>query len=340
MEISECFLNSINESVLEVHNKKVLEIVRNKICNYWGQSTKGLFPGVQPVSLERKDIPKLGLPYVVCAKLDGERFFFFSTNIDSNRLHFIVNRNFNIYIVNQNIKEGADEGSDEGADEGSDTLLDGEVLDNQFVIHDCIVVNGKNVMRLNWEMRYHECDKFLNKYNYSEKFSFRICMKKFFHLNQITQLFVEMEKDNVKNDGIVMYPINEPVGYRTQYTLFKWKYKHTIDFQIIRNGKMYDLYCTDRLKKVKFGSVTEDKMVFLQPLVDNQIVEFIVESENTFIPMKIRNDKSTGNSLFTTNKTILNKMENITKQEICALFNNTTDTPTGNIDDDYVKLEY
>jgi hypothetical protein len=328
MEISKCFIKSIDEPVLVVHNKKILEIVRTRICKYWGTTRKLIFPGVQPVSIERKDLLSLiSTPYTVCAKLDGERYFFYSTIIDSNRLQFLINRNFDVYIVDQNF-----------ANLCGDTLLDGELIDNQFVIHDSIVVNGKNVMNFDWDSRWMECDSFLNVlYSYDKDLcSFRICFKKFYKMNQINQLFNDMEKEKIKNDGIVMYPINDPVGYRTQFNLFKWKYKHTIDFQVSRHGKEYFLYCFDKHSIVKFGSVPEESMLFLQPLVDNQIVEFVVESNNTFTPMKIRNDKSTCNSFFTASKTVLNKMENITHEELIGIFNQSD----SDSDSEYVRLEY
>lgn len=309
-----------NKHVHKIESKEAVDFLKKKILFYWKEESEGkqFFPAPQPVSIERKDFEILKKEvYVVCAKLDGERFLFYSTKIPVNffskkskkiSINLLVNRKFEFFIIDQFFKTELDE-----------TLLDGEILDDQFVIHDSIIINGINLKKENWDIRWKTCDDFIvTNYIFNEKSTFRMCLKKFYYLNHISELFKEIKKENIKSDGIVFYPVNKPIKYKTQNDLFKWKPpgKHTIDFKIRKNGENLDLYVYNRQKDQLFASIPLSRITY--PIKDNMVMEFTVK-DNTFYPFKIRNDKKNSNNYYTAKKTMLNVRENITEKQLCRL---------------------
>ena len=312
-------LECIDKQVLKVASKEANKFLKKKILSFWDEErqTKEFFPAPQPVSLEKKDFETLRYkPYVICAKLDGERFLFFTTKIPQTffskkskmlKMCFLINRKFEFFIINQDFNENIEE-----------TLLDGELIDNQFVVHDSIIVNGVLLKNKKWEERWRTCDNFITNI-YKRGKEFRICLKKFYLLKDIKELFYEIKKENIKSDGIVFYPMNEPIKYKTQDDLFKWKpkEKHTIDFKIKIVDNFIELYVYNRKQDQLFSKIPLNRVTY--PLNDNMILECTINN-NTFYPFKIRNDKKNSNNYYTAMKTLLNVKENITENQLCTSF--------------------
>lgn len=318
-------IEGVDKQVYKLTTPAACFYLKKKICSYWKETNERyLFPGPQPVSIERKDFETLRKEkYVVCAKTDGERYFLYCTTIPVTferkkcikiKICVLVSRNFDFYIVTQKfINEKI---------YTKDTLLDGEIIDNKFVIHDSIILSGDNVKETNWENRWTKCNEFLNNfYKQNETNTFEIHLKKFYHLNSIGSLFDEIKELKIKSDGVVFYPMDLPVKYKTQYTLFKWKPpgNHTIDFKIVKSGTIYELFVFHKGHDKKFSEIPESRLFMLGQVKSDIIVEFEVRKKD-FFPVKIRTDKTRSNSYLTATKTILNARENIKQTELCDLF--------------------
>lgn len=297
----------------------------DQILSHWkGEEydNKKRFPGAQPVSIERKNIHFIKRnKYVVCAKLDGERFFLYSTQIPENleepegkqvNISFIINRNFEFFIVTIQWSENVYKNK---------LLLDGELIGDEFIIHDSIIVNGENVKNKNWDIRWKTTNKFLvNQHTHSSKNSIKPKLKKFYTTSQIANLFNEIKIKKIKSDGIVFYPIEKPVKYRNQPDLYKWKPPghHTVDFKVIIKDLNVHLMTWSRGKDYEYTKIQLSDFPF--DIKNGDVVEFNYNNK-MFIPLKKRNDKPVGNNLYTIRKTLLNIEENITQNDIIKILN-------------------
>lgn len=318
---------NISKPVYKIVTSELNKLLTTHLLSYWKGEEKDnqvRFPGAQPVSIEKRNFSQLKKePYVVCAKLDGQRYMLYTTEVYSNlndansekiKVAFLVNRLFEWFIVCQNFKETA----------YKDSLFDGELIDDKFIIHDTIAINGENIKNEPWETRWVKCNQFLvHHYFLSENNTFQIQLKEFFHFNQIKSLFQKIRKDNIKSDGIVFYPMKDPVKYRNQENLFKWKPpgKHTIDFKINIIQDKVKLMTWGQGKPIEFDEVSLETFIEqgFEPQSE-EVYEFIGVKGN-FKPIIHRKDKPVGNSLYTVRKTLQNIRENITEQDLIQLSN-------------------
>lgn len=289
-----------------LETEKTIFHYQKRICRYF-HTNKLTFPAPQPVSIERKDLNKL-VDYVCCHKLDGERFMLWTIKDSetNDNLSFLIDRNFKFYKVFQKFSDSSYE---------KESLFDGELIDDVFVIHDAFVVEGINLMQKDFIARYKTCHSFIDKnWKPIPIKSFSICLKKFYPIKEIKNLF---DETNYKCDGVVFYPIKESVGCRTQFSLLKWKEHHTVDFKIRHcdDKEKTELLTWDNGSMVVYETIDSIKDSF----PNDSIVEFEF-MDGKFKPLKQRVDKSHGNSLFTIKKTMLNIRENITKKELIDRF--------------------
>ena len=307
----------------KITTKELTDLLSKEINEYWKDEQRDnviRFPGSQPVSIEKRSFSQLKKePYVVCAKLDGERYMLYLTEIpadlskpDGNKLKvaFMVNRRLDFFIITQQFSDDSYK---------KKTLLDGELIKNKFIIHESISLAGNVVKTKKWEERWRPTDIFLQKhYKMQENETLRISLKKFYHFKNISHLFKEIEEKQIKSDGIVFYPMNDPVQYRTQNNLFKWKPPghHTVDFKINVENDNVELITWGRGEPIVFETMNKNPFlqVGINPKTD-QVIEF-KGTKGNFIPLIIRKDKPVGNNLYTVRKTLLNIRENITKENL------------------------
>jgi hypothetical protein len=321
----------------KITTKQLSDFIFNEINNIWkGEQFDDTprFPGAQPVSIEKKDFTTIkGENYVVCAKLDGERYFLYTTKIPLKlcdigkpvtssfvNINFLMNRKLEIFIVDSSWSDRAYTGK---------CLFDGELIKNEFVIHDSIIVGGENIKNKSWDYRWKCANEFIMKnYNSNGKNTFGIRLKKFYTTNNIQGLFNEIQNEKIESDGIVFYPMKDPVKFRNQPNLFKWKPPghHTVDFNVKIVGNQVNLITWHQSEEKVYRSLNIDDFKDF-PIENNDIVEFRVDqlshSKNApviFIPILKRNDKPNGNNLFTVRKTILNAVENIQEQDLINEF--------------------
>ena len=114
------------------------------IHKVWEQS---IFPGPQPISIERKHFPILkGGEYVVCEKTDGERHMLVALMFEGKKKCVFVNRSFKCQVP-INLKKSAYDG----------TILDGELYENVLMVYSGCIVCSEMVWNLDLHKRMDAC---------------------------------------------------------------------------------------------------------------------------------------------------------------------------------------
>lgn len=344
-------------SIHKIIDYETINYLKKSILNIFG-IVKGndSFPGAQPVSLELKDLSIIKGDnksdnkdgnncdsnncdnkgeYLAGAKLDGERFFMYACQIpkdlnckninDVHNVTLLVDRTFSFYVIRQ--------GWIHINGYKKNILLDGELVrinnKTNYFVHDVMIVEGNNVMDKDFKSRIGLFERFMKggRWKSTEKINtFPISLKKFYDISELQQL-IDSNLFKSYSDGIVFYPINEPIQKRTQFTLFKWKPPghHTIDFKIhFSVDEQYHL--VNCVELITWDPKLQKEFVYTkiyntcEEFPDNSIIEFDVQlnelDEIVFYPLKQRIDKSQGNSKFTIERTIHNVRENITLETL------------------------
>ena len=315
--------------------KLTAEILKEKIMKecerlFGFQLKRGYFPGPQPVAIEKKDISHIR-DYVICEKTDGERGILILINIDNKPMCFIINRNNDFLFLNLSFKREVYEGS----------IFDGEIIKTKkgewnYLIHDCMIYNGRSFMKINHELRYSAIIDFIVKrytnkstdiFNIKTKLFYRYIpnggvLKTWEHINKTTEN---------KIDGLILTPIFEEIKLGRQLNLFKWKEpdNNTIDFLVKKVQKKFYLYHDKKGANELFRTIlpdTENSKVLSTFIVDNEIeikkegliIEFKYSPKpvELFTPYKIRSDKDRPNGEITVKNTLRNIEEAISIKEL------------------------
>jgi hypothetical protein len=246
----------------------------------WDSTNIERFPGPQPVSIEKKHLPLLAQNrYMVCEKTDGVRHFLVCFTDSCNRkICAVVNRSFDYTLYPLTIPR--------------DTLLDGELIDDEFIIHDAVCIQGEDLREKSLIERLKKAEA-LTKIIIPSKI--RVRCKHMYHYKDMSKLVL-----GDKTDGVIFTPIDEPVRMGTHRSLFKWKplEKITIDF-LIKSGN----FCIQHESKLL--AVQKD-----QELKEEGIFECEFSGDK-WILIKRRTDKSHPNNKRTYERTLVNIKENI-----------------------------
>lgn len=267
----------------EVQEKTLVQDIKTFIRDKWDSSNIERFPGPQPVSIEKKHISLLSKNrYLVCEKTDGVRNFLVCfTDSQNRKICALVNRSFSYMLYPLTIPR--------------DTLLDGELLDGTFIIHDAVCVNGEDVRQKNLLERLSYARAVTKSVIPIQKL--KVKCKTMIPYSEMSNLVL----DEKTTDGVIFTPIDEPVRMGTHRTLFKWKprEKITIDFY---------------LKKGNFCIQNDSKMLIVQKYPDHEDKEGIYECSydgDIWEPIFKRVDKSHPNNKRTYERTLVNIQENI-----------------------------
>ena len=281
-----------------------------------------IFPGPQPVSIERKHFEILkNEPYVVCEKTDGVRHALVCTTFNGTPVAAFLNRALHVQPIKINIPTIHYNG----------TVLDGELVDgNLFMIYDAMQVHGEILMKKNLLERLEFASKFVRKVKND---SIKIKLKKFFVKDDIEELVNKhIPQLSYKTDGLVFTPVKDEVRIGTHETMFKWKpcNKNTIDFKVkksptvetpgcVPGPPVWRLYIQERGKLIHESQIPLDRMSDYKWIRENDIVECMyVTWENGPLwwkPLKKRSDKTFPNSRRTFYRTLVNIKENIQMKE-------------------------
>jgi hypothetical protein len=281
---------------------------------------RGYFPGPQPVTIEIKDIQKLKENYMVCEKTDGERAILLLINIDNKPMCFIINRNNELYFMDLSFKKEVFEGS----------IFDGELIKTNknkfnYLIHDCMCYNGTSFLQETHRLRY-ACiiDLIVKRYNYKEKDPFAIKTKLFYQYGpELNKTWEHIQKTTEnKIDGLIFTPINGPIVFGRDNSLFKWKKEHTIDLFFKKESKKINTYFQKKLELKLYKTLDKDNEKLITSfLTKDQLKNGIVVEckyiNEQFVPYRIRTDKNKPNGEITLKNTMINIEEAITIDTLC-----------------------
>lgn len=259
-------INIINNSIY-----KILEILPLNIKKILKQPT--------PL----KNIENILNNFAVTEKLDGLRSMLYITK---NGDVLLLKNNFQTRVItNLKIKNY------------NNTIIDGELINDKiFYAFDIIIFKGihlkENLMERIEKLKVL---KFLSK---KGKMDIYYRVKIYYYDNIIKNSELILKNKNKHNiDGLIFNSINQ--NYENSI-IYKWKYTITFDFmmkKVNNNHIEWELYCYNGNNKytifpnINNYRVKSDKYLDIK-YKDGIIIEFEYdENNNTFLPLKIRNDK-------------------------------------------------
>jgi hypothetical protein len=323
MNVTFCNSNAFKIDTPELKEKVYLEC--EKIFNTILK--RNYFPGPQPVAIEMKDIEKLKENYMVCEKTDGERAILLLINIDNKPMCFIINRNNELYFMDLSFKKEVFEGS----------IFDGELIKTKegvwnYLIHDCMSYNGTSFLKNNHCLRYSAIiDLIVKRYVNKEKDPFNVKTKLFYKYGkELNKTWDHIQKTTEnKIDGLIFTPIDGPIIFGRDNSLFKWKEENTMDLLVkkesdrqSRSIKKINVYYQKKSELVLYKTISkENEKLITDFLTKDQlkkgaIVEFKFEND-LFVPFRLRTDKDKPNGEITIKNTMINIEEAITIGMLC-----------------------
>lgn len=274
--------------------------MRQFIQAAWGSSDPMRFPGPQPVSIERVHFSKLkNAPYMVCEKTDGVRKMLVCFEFEGRKYCLLVNRAFEFQYTTLAVPRG--------------TILDGELLGDEYLVYDAVMIRGEDLKSMNLLERLNKARALLIP---KTPDNVRVRVKKMYDLRNIKSVVLTPQ-----SDGLVFTPQCEPIRMGTHEDLFKWKPNNTIDFLVQRYGDIdgtpvYGLHIQGTMVK----PLTVECAMGKNPKdFDGKIVE-CEYGGNGWSIIKIREDKTYPNNRRTYERTLVNIKENITLSELKSVF--------------------
>jgi len=325
-----------NSKAYKIDSKELKEKVFLECESLFGVTLKrDRFPGAQPVAIERKDLP-LKEQYMVCEKTDGERAILLLLQINGKPMCFIINRNDEFYFMDFSFKKEVFEGS----------IFDGELIKTKngvwnYLIHDCMCYNGTSFLENSHRLRY-ACiiDFIIKRYSNRETDCFNIKTKLFYNYGpEISKTWKHIQKTTENNiDGLIFTPVDRPIIFGRDNSLFKWKETNTIDFlvKVVSKSSIKETFLSGKTTKINLYYYKKALCIYKSFKADSkeykEIIDFVPESVDllqgviiefkisndleSFTPYKIRSDKSKPNGEITVNNTLKNIKENILEGEL------------------------
>jgi hypothetical protein len=266
--------------------------VKEFIFRTWASNNVDRFPGPQPISLERKHLTYIAKEkYFVCEKTDGVRHFLVCfTDSQARKICGLVNRKMEFTLYSLTVPR--------------DTLLDGELLDGVFIVHDAVCIKGENLMSEPLTTRLEKAREMIKFIVPTPKLT--VQCKTMIPVHRV----LEIVMDPKKMDGLIFTPCNEPIRMGTHRTMFKWKpiENITIDFWVSESAHLC-IQNNGRMNAVqKCPGAPRDS-----------ILECYFSGEE-WKPLKIREDKNHPNNKMTYERTMVNIKENIQFCELRRFF--------------------
>ena len=279
-------------------------------------SPHGKFPGPNPCSFERADLPTLVRgDYWLCEKTDGTRALLFLTTYQGTKLACLVTRAWDVYVV--------------GIRQVPRALFQGSVLDGELVRSgaewtwlgfDAVVVAGVPVWALDLSERLAAAARGLAAYQRSPRDSLALAFKRYFrNFDAYSAALAAGVPHPI--DGTVLTPERGAVVLGRHAGLFKLKDsgKHTVDFEFTSADNGLSVYCSARGKKVIVGTMVVSACGERPP--NGSIVEAAYRGDAAFWNLvMVRSDKNTSNDMLTYTKTMVNIRENLRLEDLRSAF--------------------
>lgn len=287
-------------------------------CFYgaWGTDKAPIFPGPQPVSIERKHFQTLKRnKYMICEKTDGVRTALMAFTFNgTKKVTLLINRALRMTYMSLTLPRTAHHG----------TLLDCELIDKTLMVYDGVWVSGKDIKPKHLAERLEDVDMFVKGILRMSKDPITVKLKEMVPLGGLSEYYRNVIPTlPYETDGLIFTPVNEPIKLGTHNTMFKWKPRdlNTIDFQVKWRGPKCALYVQEKGKLI-FESEIPDPSPFVDILKEDTIVECVYltnEYPMWWKPIGVRDDKTYPNSRFTFYRTLVNIKEDIQWYEFTRL---------------------
>ena len=316
-------VNFCNSKAFKINNDVLKEKIFVVCDSLFGVILKrDYFPGPQPVTIEKKNIPDLAKnKYMVCEKSDGERYVMILVNIDTKPMCFMINRNNDLYFMDLSFKKEMFEGS----------IFDGELIKTKqgswnYLIHDCMIYNGSDFTKRSHHLRYNCIMDFITKrYVNNVSDCFNIKTKIFYCYGKLlTETWDHISKTTENNiDGLIFTPVDGPIKFGRDYSLFKWKEpdNHTMDLLVKIKAKKILLCGTNDYIFKTIDLKNKNYLVINDYLNLNKIKGGIIEfkysvKDEMFTPYRLRLDKKFPNGEITITNTVKNITESLKVQDL------------------------
>tara|TARA_R110002074_G_scaffold33818_1_gene93805 strand:- start:866 stop:1762 length:897 start_codon:yes stop_codon:yes gene_type:complete len=273
-----------------------------------------IFPGPQPISIERKHFPTLkNNKYLVCEKTDGVRRALVCTIEDGVRVTVLIDRKLDVTPIKVAMPRSAYKG----------TIMDGELLDDgRFIVYDALILSGLAVKERKLTTRLKAIEAFVGGILQTPSNTIQVKLKTFYPIRDVYRFYTEyMPTLTYKTDGLVFTPVDEPMRKGTHETMFKWKPRdmNTIDFQLKRRGEKWNMHIQERGRLI-FESIIKHNEDWMK---EDMIVEcqYMIDGPTPWWkPVGVRTDKDYPNNRRTFYRTIQNIRENIQRREFADIF--------------------
>ena len=265
-----------------------------------------VFPGPMPVSVDTADFPKLTeQPYRVAEKTDGVRFVLMVAVVKGVGVAVLFDRKLCPYVFElDKCPKALYQG----------TEFDGELVRNtetgglHYAIFDAVIVSGFPISRSNFVERTMAAATSLEFYAPTPSDTAVLGVKTF----HATPDFPPDPR--FVSDGYIFMPMVQGIVFGKHDRLFKLKTHHTVDFTT-KGGKLWIF--DEKTRRSRLAGVPVDPYP-----ADGDIVECeLARDAEKMAAMKWRvlvkrTDKTTSNSNFVLQKTLLNIRENLTYTDV------------------------
>eukprot|EP00898_Chlorokybus_atmophyticus_P003802 jgi/Chlat1/4422/Chrsp29S04391 len=317
--------------------------MQRAVCNALKDPARNLsFPGSQPVSLDRTNLPFLEKKYYYATwKADGTRYMMLLQRDGV----YLIDRSFNIRRSQMRFPlKDAPAVPGQWPKVHHMTLLDGEMVidtnpetklkERRYLVYDLMMLNGRPVAELpfseRWKMIEKEAvgprklDMQRVKYDYQAE-PFRVRRKDFYPLISTQKLLNKLIPGlSHEADGLIFQAWEDPYVPRTCHALLKWKYAHmnSVDFQLeMGPDKSIKLLLMQRGRQGGLRQLPNAKLVFPGGEDASTYNGAIIEcawrpTDQSWEYMRTRKDKNTPNAWSTYEKVVGSIKDNITEAEL------------------------
>ena len=297
--------------VLEPSKAGIVRYVQDVVRSL---SPHGAFPGPNPCSLERADLPKLGRQrYWLCDKTDGTRALLAFITFEGTKLAVLVTRGWDVHVVGiQHVPRALFQG----------TVFDGEVVCIEdrwcWLGFDAACVAGVPVWASPLSERLAAARRGLTAYHPAPKDRIEVRFKTYYAT--MAEYRARDRRAHGPADGVVLTPEDMPIVLGRHHDLFKLKDsgKHTVDFQFLAPRSLC-VWCP----KVRGVQVVAEISLPAPLPPSGTIIEAVCDPRSGgggWSLVTYRADKKTSNDMLTYQKTMLNARENLRTVDVEPYF--------------------
>ena len=337
------YIPCASEHGLKINDKEKLEFIRTKVCKLTGSKCNDAFPISQPESFRKTIIPTImNGNFCAALKTDGIRSMLLMTMYGNTPIAILIDRKMECREIEVWSPRGY---FDDTLYDGEIVTEESETVDriDVFLTFDMYVNQGTSMLLDDYTTRIDCMNKSIFETTSSENIECSIAEMNKVYIPSITGLVIRPKcilpvsdtrsvwtrRLNTPhlNDGLIFTP-NTTVIATTK--VYKWKPLHTVDVHVYKNDpKPYisqnsqlvpQITLADRNKVYHLHEVRENILVktYFDKNMDKDsvIVECTCDLSShdnrvSFLPVRVRMDKTKPNNAYVTKETLINIKENL-----------------------------